>query len=339
MEMKCSARALGAVLSTLMTSAALADITIIGNLFPLDKQNDMREECRWQMPLRLFNELPEDLKYTRYAQCWVRLRIENEIRIEDGKEFSKFLHFRDNLNRFERMRDFESWMYGPLSISLNSAGGSITAAVEIAEAIRRSEKMKDTQGTWVFPDSVCHSACVIVLAGSYGREVSGEVGIHRPYFVGNEYIKWGHTDFEKAYEDLHGRLGRLFEEANISPRLIEDMFSIPSSTLRILTDGEIQLYGLGDDDMILEEQRLSEMRSICGSIFVNMELITDAGQACLKSIGEQNSDKSSRKFYREWSARYCGREFETLEDIKSSQRCLSKYKDFWRLGAEWTGGS
>lgn len=62
------------------------------------------------------------------------------------------------------------------TITLNSHGGSVDAAIAAGRTIRQMR-------AWVSVPSKAHclSACVFLLAGGATRLVSGEVGIHRPY--------------------------------------------------------------------------------------------------------------------------------------------------------------
>lgn len=110
----------------------------------------------------------------------------------------------------------------------------------------------------------CHSACVILLAAGYQRMAAGSIGIHRPYFVGDEFLRLGYSDVKKAYDGLYGELASLFHNWNLSRTLIEDMFSIPSNEMRVLSERELDRYGLSRDDTVIVEQRNAETRAVCG---------------------------------------------------------------------------
>ena len=60
------------------------------------------------------------------------------------------------------------------SVSLNSVGGDVAAAMTLGRILRREDK-----DAVIGPDDVCISACVLVLAGATHRAIfGGKVGIH-----------------------------------------------------------------------------------------------------------------------------------------------------------------
>jgi hypothetical protein len=65
--------------------------------------------------------------------------------------------------------------YG-VGYEINSQGGDVNAAIAIGRMFR-----KERAHLQVNENSVCISACVLILAGAVERPVSGAIGIHRPY--------------------------------------------------------------------------------------------------------------------------------------------------------------
>src|SRR3546814_4721200 len=66
-------------------------------------------------------------------------------------------------------------------LDIDSTGGRVEDAMPAGDAIAGSR--------WtirVRADSICHSACVLVLAAGDDREVVGKVGIHRMVRVGSQ---------------------------------------------------------------------------------------------------------------------------------------------------------
>jgi hypothetical protein len=59
-------------------------------------------------------------------------------------------------------------------LDIDSSGG------QVEDAIRAGDAMADSGWTiWVRQGAVCHSACVLLLAGGDDRVIAGAVGIHR----------------------------------------------------------------------------------------------------------------------------------------------------------------
>jgi len=94
-------------------------------------------------------------------------------------------------------------------IFLNSAGGDLDAAMDLGRILRKHGTL-----AIVFPDHVCASACVFVLAGSNDRTVGGKVGIHRPYQLRDDATT---AEEQKAnYISLGNKVKEYFNEMNIN---------------------------------------------------------------------------------------------------------------------------
>jgi len=65
-------------------------------------------------------------------------------------------------------------------LDIDSAGGHVEAAIRAGDAIGENDWT-----IWVRGDSVCHSACVLLLAAGDMRVIAGPVGIHRMVRVGS----------------------------------------------------------------------------------------------------------------------------------------------------------
>jgi hypothetical protein len=64
---------------------------------------------------------------------------------------------------------------GPEVLFPDSRGGSVSAAMAIGDAVRKTDLT-----VIVGPDDECSSACVLILAAGVQRRVVGRIGIHRP---------------------------------------------------------------------------------------------------------------------------------------------------------------
>lgn len=180
----------------------------------------------------------------------------------------------------------------PYEIVLDSSGGSIAASLAIAKEIRNPKSPLFKLGSRVLLNSKCYSSCVFIVAASFERHVYGSIGIHRPRFVGREYTTMGYSSLQKAYQGFYADLKDFFKAANIHPSLIDDMWSVPSNDLRILSEAELLRYGLNKDDMILEERRLMKLIEVCGENGPNLEkqFHTDLNAKCADYTGKIDSD-------------------------------------------------
>jgi ATP-dependent protease ClpP protease subunit len=133
------------------------------------------------------------------------------------------------------------------SVSLNSVGGDVVAAMSLGRILRREDK-----SAVIGPDDVCISACVLVLAGATHRAIfGGKVGIHRP-FVGQDSATT--AEQQKAqYEGIEKTIRDYLREMNVDARLYDDMFRISPSNVKYLSPSELRAYGLEGSDPYREQ--------------------------------------------------------------------------------------
>jgi len=129
---------------------------------------------------------------------------------------------------------------------LDSSGGDINAAMEIGKLIRKARAT-----CWIYPGAKCYSACVFVLSGAVKRIVHGEVGIHRPY---STYV--GRRDYESTqneYRRTETAVRAYFREMNLPGQLFEAMVLVPPEKIRILSDKELEAFGLSGTDPVEQD--------------------------------------------------------------------------------------
>jgi len=131
--------------------------------------------------------------------------------------------------------------------NLNSNGGSVTAALQIGRILRRAKSSLATVGV----DAVCLSSCVYILAGATNRAVDGKVGIHRPYEPDGK--ETSQTAQKEQYRKLGVAIKTYLAEVNIPLKLFEDQLYISPENTKILSDRELQAYGLNQNDPFAEE--------------------------------------------------------------------------------------
>jgi ATP-dependent protease ClpP protease subunit len=132
-------------------------------------------------------------------------------------------------------------------VSLNSLGGSVTAAMAIGRILRK-ERLLAT----VPHSGVCYSACVLIFAGAVERLNAGKLGIHRPYLdVPQQEVSSGNVN--ELYQRMLQDIRSYFHEMNVSEQLADAMLRIEPDKIRLLSDNELNAYGLTATDPIEQE--------------------------------------------------------------------------------------
>lgn len=129
---------------------------------------------------------------------------------------------------------------------LNSYGGDVEVAIAIGRQLRKFEA---TAITW--SDGECYSSCVFILAGAVRRGLSTTIGIHRPYSSRTD-----NRDYQAIQADQR-RISKLAKEylveVNVSPTLYDAMVNIPSEKIKLLSESELESYGLLKIDPVAQE--------------------------------------------------------------------------------------
>lgn len=107
-----------------------------------------------------------------------------------------------------------------------------------AEAMRIGRYIRALKGTTMIPETgKCYSACVFVLAGGVERIIQGPVAINWPGFE----LRTDMSEQEGLSRVL-SLTSDYFEEMNIPSSLAEDMYRIPPSELKLLSENELLFY-------------------------------------------------------------------------------------------------
>lgn len=129
---------------------------------------------------------------------------------------------------------------------LNSHGGDVEAAIAIGRLLR---KIHASAVTWEYGG--CYSSCVFILAGAVNRYGRLGVGIHRPYSIRTDM-----RDYQAIQSDQR-RIAKLakdyLEEVNVLPSLYDAMVSIPPEKIKMLSESELDSYGLLQVDPVEQE--------------------------------------------------------------------------------------
>ncbi len=189
-----------------------------------------------------------DVSYTPKSGNRVpHITLSGQIQQEDLKHFIGFTR----LAREERL-------YGGLyHVRLESIGGDVETALAMGRILRL-----DKARVVVLREGKCFSSCVLVLAGGVGRYVEGPVGIHRPYTPVDSRVTA--SSQKQHYERLEKDVKAYLRAMNIPAELYDHMIRIPPEQVKILTNDELQRYGLSEDDPYEDAARVAAVAKHLG---------------------------------------------------------------------------
>ena len=160
------------------------------------------------------------------SECVLTVRLRGRMERVRLRQVQYALERRDEAVR-SRGRDVA------LHLDVDSEGGEIFSAMEIGRLLRKaSASLSVPRG------SRCISACVLVMMGATTRSVGGNarLGIHRPSL--RDVDDPALVDTMKESMDFYAG------EMTGSHRIVDDMMTIPSESVRYLTPGELAGYGI-----------------------------------------------------------------------------------------------
>jgi hypothetical protein len=129
-------------------------------------------------------------------------------------------------------------------------------------------RMFRSEGAFLFveEDSVCISACVLILAGAVDRMISSsaQIGIHRPYLGTTPRQPLTTDQVRNSYTAMLKDMRAYLHEMNVSERLADDMLATEPERVRILTGTELSRYGLAGVDPAEQRKRAidNEVRDV-----------------------------------------------------------------------------
>jgi hypothetical protein len=132
-------------------------------------------------------------------------------------------------------------------ISITSDGGSVEGAIELGRQLRANIAN-------VNAFKRCASACVLVLAGGVSRStVEGDVEIHRPYSL--DTSRTDLKELQENYDRTNRMVASYLRDMNLPDSLLDAMLRVPPHQGRLLTESELESYGLNQKDPVYEQAR------------------------------------------------------------------------------------
>ncbi|UHQ18195.1 hypothetical protein LVB87_08105 [Lysobacter sp. KIS68-7] len=149
-------------------------------------------------------------------------------------------------------------------LDIDSSGG------QVEDAIRAGDVIANTNWTmWVREGAVCHSACVLLLAGGDDRVISGAVGVHRIIRIQSDATSRAQLSAE--LHEVHDAMKEYLERNGASVAVADFMMTVPNQSLRLLSPDELQAFGLIGRNAAQEDlERIGLVRR-CGLDFVRRE--------------------------------------------------------------------
>ena len=182
-------------------------------------------------------------------------------------------------------------------LDLDSSGGQVEAAIVAGDRIGESRWT-----IWVREGSVCHSACVFVLAAGDNRLLAGKVGIHRMMRISSKATSRAELngELQQVYDNVKDYLQR----NGVAVGVADLMMTVPNRSLRLLSADELRQFGLDGTNAVQDDlERIKQMRK-CGDDFVRrkdaflvafdqeckregseLEAVTTCGQALKQRFG------------------------------------------------------
>jgi ATP-dependent protease ClpP protease subunit len=146
-------------------------------------------------------------------------------------------------------------------LDIDSSGGQIEHSIRAGDAIAESGWT-----IWVREDSICHSACVLVLAAGDMRLVAGRVGVHRMMRIGSEATS--RAELDRELRDIAANMNAYLQRNGASTSVTDLMMTVPNHGLRLLDADELLRFGLQGRNAAEEDLQRIELARRCGDDFV-----------------------------------------------------------------------
>lgn len=146
-------------------------------------------------------------------------------------------------------------------LDLDSSGGHVEDAMKAGDAIGASHWMLRVRD-----EAICHSACVLILAAGDDRVITGKVGIHRMIRIGSSATTRAELNHE--LREVYAKMKDYLERNGASVAVADLMMTVPNRKLRLLTEEELQEYGLVGTNAVQDDLERIRLTRDCGEDFV-----------------------------------------------------------------------
>ena len=170
-------------------------------------------------------------------------------------------------------------------LDLDSSGGDVEIAMRAGDVIAGS-----SWGLWISKQSSCLSACVLILAASSYRSVSGSVGVHRLFPTASSATT--RADLDTELKDIVEAVRAYLRKHGASASVADLMMTVPANDIRLLTSNEIGQFGLDGTNAAQADLDRIQLVKKCGIEFVERK---EAWGRALRQC-RSASDSSLRQF-------------------------------------------
>ncbi len=170
-------------------------------------------------------------------------------------------------------------------LDINSTGGHVEQAIRAGDTIAESN-----WNIWVREESICHSACVLILAAGDTRSIAGKVGIHR--LIRDQSHATSRAELNDELRATSAQVHEYLGRNGVATAVADLMMTIANRDLRLLTEDELKQYGLAGTNAAQDDLDRIRTRRKCGEEFVRRK---DAyGQAFNRQCMEPGKAFESR---------------------------------------------
>lgn len=146
-------------------------------------------------------------------------------------------------------------------LDLDSSGGHVEDAMKAGDTIGASRWT-----IYVGQHSICHSACVLILAAGDDRQITGKVGIHRMIRV--DSIATTRAELSQELREVYEKMKQYLERNGASVAVADLMMTVPNRKLRLLSADELVEYGLDGTNAVQDDLERIRLTRKCGEDFV-----------------------------------------------------------------------
>ena len=162
-------------------------------------------------------------------------------------------------------------------VVLDSNGGDVNSAMEIGRLFRKARVLASVDHS-----DKCLSSCVLLLAGAVSRNVlQGTVGIHRPYSL--DTTPASYEKLQSRTENLGRAVSDYLKKMNVPESLYEAMKLIPPEEVKILSDTELDKFGLSQDDPVFSELLDNAQSNLAGVSKIEFLSRKELAKKCLEN--------------------------------------------------------
>lgn len=146
-------------------------------------------------------------------------------------------------------------------LDIDSSGGHVEEALRAGDSIAESG-----WAIWVREESVCHSACVLVLAAGDTRSIEGKVGIHR--LMRDRSTATSRAELSRELRAINQQVRDYLERNGVATAVSDLMMTVANRDLRILSPDELKQYGLDGTNAAQDDLDRIRLARKCGDDFV-----------------------------------------------------------------------